>query len=106
METRMSGTEAHSMSASLELGLTPGGAVTIRDVGSDAEAGRGWQGIVRAAFARSWPEGLLVLGGMRAPSGAHGSGAFWQGFAGRYITCLCHVPDAMELGDDLVTPPQ
>ena len=101
----MSGTEADSMSASLELGVTPGGAVTIRDAGSDGEASRGWQGVVRTAFGRSWPEGLLVLGGLRAPSGAHGSVVFWQGVAGRYITCLCHVPDAMELGGDLVPPP-
>ena len=105
METRTSGMEADNMSASLEFGLTPGGAVAIRDAGACSGAGRGWQATVRAAFRRSWPEGLLVLGGVKAPSGAHASAAFWQAFAGRYITCLCHVPDATALDDDLVAPP-
>ena len=105
METRTSSMEADSTSASLEFGLTPGGAVAIRDAGAGSEAGRGWRAAVRAAFRRSWPEGLLVLGGVKALSGAHASAAFWQAFAGRYVTCLCHVPDATELDDDPIAPP-
>ena len=101
----MSGTEADSMSVSLELGLTPGGAVTIRDVGADGGSGGAWQQAVRAALGRCWPEGLMVLGGMRAPPGAHASVAFWQAFAGRYVTHLCHIPESMDLAGDPICPP-
>jgi non-specific serine/threonine protein kinase len=93
------------MSASLDLGLTPGGAVTIRDDGADGGSGGDWQQAVRAALGRSWPEGLLVLGGMGPPSGAHASVAFWQAFAGRYVTRLCHIPESMDLAGDSISAP-
>ena len=101
----MSGTEADSTSGTLELGLTPGGAVALRGGGGDGEASRGWQGLIRAALGRSWPEGLLVLGGMKPPAGADASVMFWHDVAGRHITRLCHIPESTDLGGEPVAPP-
>ncbi len=73
----MAGTEADSTLVTLEFGLTPGGSVAPRGGESGGGPGGAWQHAVRAALGRSWPEGLLVLGGMRPPSGAHASVTFW-----------------------------
>ena len=97
--------DADSTSAALELGLTPGGSVAPRGGESAGGSGGAWQQSVREALGRSWPEGLLVLGGMKPPAGAHPSVAFWQGFAGRYVTRLCHIPESMAFDGEPIGPP-
>ncbi|KKK92515.1 hypothetical protein LCGC14_2702150, partial [marine sediment metagenome] len=101
----MAGTEADSTLVAFEFGLTPGGSVAPRGGESDGGSGEAWPRTVRAALGRSWPEGLLVLGGMKPPSGAHASVTFWQAFAGRYVTHLCHIPESMDLAGDPISPP-
>ena len=96
----MAGTEAEIALATFEFALAPGGSIAARTGERDGGSGAAWQQVVRAALGRSWTEGLLVLGGMRPPSGAHASVAFWQGFAGRYVTHLCHIPESTDLAGE------
>ena len=86
----------------LRLALTPGGTVTLDAAEAPSEP---WQSAVAAAFGRSWPEGLLVLGGATIPLDADRTAAFWRDFAGRYNTRLCHTPESGDLASQAIEPP-
>jgi len=88
---------------SLGLAFTPTRRVVIASVGGqgtmlDVDAGRdadGSLGKVARAFSRSQAEGLFALATEKLDGPLPASTVYWRSFAGRYLTELCHAPDAV-----------
>jgi superfamily II DNA or RNA helicase len=61
---------------------------------------------LQRAFARGSGHGLLQLGAGEVATSLPAVWAYWRDFAARYVTALCTLPDAHELGARLhVVPP-
>ncbi|MBX3180341.1 MAG: DEAD/DEAH box helicase [Candidatus Hydrogenedentes bacterium] len=69
--------------------LTPAGH--LRWVDDEHAAVRG-EAVLRDTFGAHWPEALFVLAAEKTYSGGEASLRYWQDFAARYLTALCHVP--------------
>ncbi len=85
-----------------ELALTPQGHVVTIDVPSDQsflpgvvdlDDDRQISKIIKG-FAACQSEGLFLLATTRLGASVPSSWEFWRSFAGRYLTDLCHLPDA------------
>ncbi len=51
---------------------------------------------LQGAFQSDWRGALFTLAADKAPAGAAPSVRYWQRFAERYLTALCHVPESGE----------
>jgi non-specific serine/threonine protein kinase len=58
------------------------------------------------AFASGQAEGLFLLATERLDTPPAPLLAYWQDFAGRYLTELCHTPPRLDTGIDAIPPPQ
>ncbi|MCX5677438.1 MAG: SNF2-related protein, partial [Planctomycetota bacterium] len=91
-----------------DLGLTPGGRLAPVDgfLGSGQAAPPEDAQIVRLreAFQNGTPQGLLRLAQGEAATLAVAA-VYWRDFAGRYLTALCHIPEAAEAAVEPLPPP-
>jgi superfamily II DNA or RNA helicase len=84
----------------VEVALTPSGHLVARERAGAASEGvqdhllDGRLKRVARAFAASLGEGLFTLANERAAISLNPSLAYWREFAGRYLTQLCHTPEA------------
>jgi non-specific serine/threonine protein kinase len=91
-----------------DLGLTPAGHLAPVDIAAegvasappeDPEASR-----LREAFRTGAAQGLLRLA-QGSAAAVPSAAAFWRDFAGRYLTALCHIPEAGSDGRSLAPLP-
>ncbi len=78
----------------MELRLTPGGHLAL-DRPSDGQAPKALSA-VRAAFEADWRGGLFALAVHRTAIDGSVTLRYWQAFAQRYLTSLCHVPESTQ----------
>ncbi|MDZ7615748.1 MAG: DEAD/DEAH box helicase, partial [Patescibacteria group bacterium] len=84
-----------------ELLLTPAGHLIAPPVpGAGHQAAR-----LAKAFASGQAEGLLTLANEKLDAGAGPVLAYWRGFAGRYLTELCHTPETTGARIESIAPP-
>ncbi len=98
----------------MELAFSPQGRITAlgaTDSASEASglppssaADPGLDRVARA-FAASQAEGLWALAAERFEGPLAPSLAFWRGFAGRYLTELCHTPEVAGVAMGPIPPP-
>ena len=78
----------------MEIRLTPSGILRCdpgaEEAGSPAVAH--WRGI----FEADWREGLFALAAEKKVPGESLTARYWQDVAGKYLTCLCHIPEEAE----------
>ena len=77
----------------LELRLTPSGHPAPHGP-TGGEATPKGLAAVRDAFDADWRGGLFALAARKTAVEASPTLRYWQGFAQRYLTALCHVPDS------------
>ncbi|MBI4422453.1 MAG: ATP-dependent helicase, partial [Elusimicrobia bacterium] len=99
-----------SLTRAVEIVLTPAGRLRMEPAPQES-SGRAPlpEPAVRrisAAFERGSAEGLLHLATSEAQTALPAALSYWREFAGRFLTALCHVPEAA--GEDLgpIPPPQ
>jgi len=78
----------------LELRLTPSGHLALDGSINGKESKT--LSSVRAAFDTDWRSGLFALAARKAPVDGSLTLHYWQAFAQRYLTSLCHVPESTE----------
>ncbi len=84
-----------------ELLLTPAGHLVAPPVpGAGHQAAR-----LAKAFASGQAEGILTLANEKLDAGAGPVLAYWRGFAGRYLTELCHTPETAGARIEPIPPP-
>ncbi len=83
------------------LSLTPSGHLVAPPVpGAGHQAAR-----LARAFATSQAEGLFTLANEKLDVGASPVLTYWRGFAGRYLTELCHTPETAGARIEPIPPP-
>ena len=89
----------------LEIRLTPHGHVAAW-TGKTGEAPR-WAQAVAGRFSEDGEAaGLVALATAKVPAAEAGPAVlFWRGFAADFLRSLCHVPESVPLGPDIVDPP-
>ena len=106
--TGLSGKVTPEHGSSCQLVVTPAGRVAVRELGDGVAvpSGAGFEaGRVVKAFSSSQAEGLFCLAAEKLDLGLPPSFAFWQDFARRYLTELCHTPEAVGSQIDAIQPP-
>lgn len=81
---------------SYEIGLTPVGHLVVHEREVDeSSAAAAWLERTAGAFGESVGAGLFALAATRPDSPPPPSIAYWRDFACRYLTELCHTPEAV-----------
>ncbi|MBN2217306.1 MAG: hypothetical protein JW719_08010, partial [Pirellulales bacterium] len=99
----------------LDLAFTPSGRLTVVELASDSNDAT-LHGHVDAAFdgrlikvARAFEvgqgAGLFLLATERFDASLPPALGFWRNFAARYLTALCHTPESVGAGLEVVPPP-
>jgi len=94
-------------SGRFEIAVSPSGRLLPR--GGQADAGGGadaWTRKVSAAFKADRSAGLFSLAATQPASPPPPTLAYWQDFAGRYLTELCRTPESAGERLDPVEPPE
>ncbi len=78
----------------LDVRLTPSGHLAL-DRPTDANVPRSLLAVL-AAFETDWRGGLFTLAARKAVADGSLTLRYWQAFAQRYLTSLCHVPESTE----------
>ncbi len=86
-----------------ELAFTPTGHLVAQPAAGE-ETGPQAARLARA-FAAGQAEGLFALANEKLDAGAGPALGYWRGFAGRYLTELCHTPDVAGAAFDPIAPP-
>ena len=95
----------------LELAFTPSGQLFAVESAAEPSRGAHVQSSesrlkrIEKAFAASPGEGLFTLATERPSSPLTPSLAYWQEFAGRYLTELCHTPEQAAALPESIPPP-
>ena len=75
----------------MSLGLTPAGH--LRWVPEDARPVPPAMARLEPAFSADWRDALFTLAADRVDTQGAPAARFWQQFAGRHLTALCHLPE-------------
>jgi len=78
----------------LEARLTPSGHLTL-DRSTDGQTPRSLSAVI-SAFETDWRGGLFALAARKTAVDGSLTLRYWQAFAQRYLTSLCHVPESIE----------
>jgi non-specific serine/threonine protein kinase len=78
----------------LEVRLTPGGRLAL-DRPADEQPPKTLSA-VQAAFEADWRGGLFALAARKAAVDGSLTLGYWQAFAQRYLTSVCHLPESTE----------
>ncbi len=76
----------------MELCLTPAGRLLWQSAGDREESAA--ESALRRTFQKDWRDGLFTLAAEKTDLAAWPTLRYWQDFAARYLTQLCHVADA------------
>ena len=83
---------------SLTLHLTPAGRLALGPEDGAPPLDAATAGRIASAFASGEGSGLVHLGAVEAGTPLPAALAFWRSFAQRYVTAVCHDPDAAANG--------
>ncbi|MFO8056478.1 MAG: DEAD/DEAH box helicase [bacterium] len=77
-----------------EIRLTPSGRLRLEGTEKEPDSPVLWS--LRKAFDDDWREGVFKLAAEKIESDGSPTLRFWQEFAGRYLTRLCHIPESTD----------